>query len=104
MPDKPVPPLSLLETFETARRRQKLTYKALAQHTGLSELAVGRILQGKASPRLSSLEALADALGLALLALPREWAEGLHGPSEPAAPRVQTRIQKLRGPAGEGGS
>lgn len=104
MPDKPALSLSLLDTLETARRRQKLTYKALAQHTGLSELAVGKILQGKASPRLSSLEALADALGLALLAVPREMAEGLRAPSEPAAPRVQTRIQKLRGPAGEGGS
>lgn len=97
---------SLLAALDAARRRQKLTYKALAQHTGLSELAVGKILQHKTSPRLSSLEALADALGLALLAVPRELAEGLRGTSQPAPPRVLTRIQKLRrggGPAGEGG-
>lgn len=52
-----------------ADRRTALgwTYAVVAERSGLSEGSVNRILRGKTAPMLSSIDALAGALGLSIV-------------------------------------
>ncbi|MDR7152662.1 hypothetical protein J2W49_004640 [Hydrogenophaga palleronii] len=61
----------LAQVLESARKRQKLSYKALAARVGLTPLAVRQALSGKSALRAHNLMALADELGLELMLLPK---------------------------------
>ena len=59
--------LSNLQTsLQTARSHAGLSYEEIAKRAGLSPLAVRHAIQGKAAPKITSLFAIADALGLQL--------------------------------------
>jgi transcriptional regulator with XRE-family HTH domain len=70
--------IELSSALQAARREQKLSYKDLAAATGLTVLSVRRALDGSTASRATTLMALADCLGLALLLLPKPVATGLH--------------------------
>jgi transcriptional regulator with XRE-family HTH domain len=58
-------------TLRQARRRARLSQRALAARTGIAQPTIARIESGDHSPRLATLEALLDACGESLEALPR---------------------------------
>jgi len=74
----------LAHVLEGARKRQKLSYKALAARVGLTPLAVSQALSGKSALRAHNLMALADELGLELMLLPKVVARSYQPGSTPA--------------------
>lgn len=87
----------LAAALEAQRRLQKASYEALAKAAGITPLAARRALQAQTAPRVSTLMALADRLGLELVLVPKLVAHGLES-SEPAAPDVRrplTAVDKL---------
>ncbi len=88
---------SLAAELEAARLARGLTYKTLAERTGLSTLAVRQALQGRTALRATNLMALAEELGLELALVPREMAASLRSASaDPtAAPRVLSDVERL---------
>jgi len=102
--------------LEAERQRLKLDYQAIAGKTGLTPLSVRSALQGRTAPRITTLMAIADQLGLEVLLLPKVLAQGLEahggigagageGP-EPALSQVdriiaQTRLRSQAGAKGQ---
>jgi transcriptional regulator with XRE-family HTH domain len=80
--------------LETARKQQKITYDELARAAGLTPLATRRALKAQTAPRITTLMALADRLGLELVIVPKVVAQGL-SPAEPVAPRPLSSVDKL---------
>ena len=82
--------------LEDERRRLMLDYQALAERTGLTPLSVRNVLQGRSAPRITTLMALADPLGLEVLLLPKVVATGLqaHSVEEPAPPAL-SRVDRI---------
>lgn len=82
--------------LEGERQRLKLDYQALAERTGLTPLSVRNILQGRTAPRITTLMAIADQLGLEVLLLPKVVAAGLqsHSVQEPAPPAL-SRVDRI---------
>jgi transcriptional regulator with XRE-family HTH domain len=82
--------------LEGERQRLVLDYQALAERTGLTPLSVRHILQGRTAPRVTTLMAIADQLGLELLLLPKVVATGLqaHSVEEPAPPAL-SRVDRI---------
>lgn len=79
--------------LEAERQRLKLDYQSIAEKTGLTSLSIRNILQGRTAPRITTLMAIADQLGLEVLMLPKVVAQGLDAqtmpwPDEPALSRV----------------
>jgi transcriptional regulator with XRE-family HTH domain len=64
--------------LEDERLRLMLDYQTLAEKTGLTPLSVRNVLQGRTAPRITTLMAIADQLGLEVLLLPKVVA-GLAG-------------------------
>lgn len=100
--------------LEAERQRLKLDYQAIAAATGLTPLSVRSALQGRTAPRITTLMAIADQLGLEVLLLPKVLATGLeaHGATgagegpEPALSQVdrivaQTRLRAQAGAKGQ---
>ena len=100
--------------LEAERQRLKLDYQSIAANTGLTPLSVRSVLQGRTAPRITTLMAIADQLGLEVLLLPKVLAAGLeaHGAAgagegaEPALSQVdriiaQTRLRSLAGAKGQ---
>ena len=101
--------------LEAERQRLKLDYQAIAAATGLTPLSVRSVLQGRTAPRITTLMAIADQLGLEVLLLPKVLAQGLEahggigagaGEPEPALSQVDRIIAqtRLRSEAGAKGS
>ncbi|WP_411877652.1 helix-turn-helix domain-containing protein [Polaromonas sp. YR568] len=87
---------AIANQLEDERRRLMLDYQALAQRTGLTPLSVRNILQGRTAPRVTTLMAIADQLGLELLLLPKVVATGLQAHSvEEAAPPALSRVDRI---------
>ncbi|ABE44566.1 helix-turn-helix domain-containing protein [Polaromonas sp. JS666] len=99
--------------LEAERQRLKLDYQAIAEKTGLTSLSVRSALQGRTAPRITTLMAIADQLGLEVLLLPKVLAAGLEAPAgagtgegpEPALSQVdriiaQTRLRSQAGAKG----
>ncbi|WP_041675574.1 helix-turn-helix domain-containing protein [Ramlibacter tataouinensis] len=84
----------LAHTLEAARLQRRLTYGELADSAGLSPLAVRQALQGKSAPRITSVMALADKLGLEVVVVPKVVAEGLAGAMPAPAPAL-TVVDRL---------
>lgn len=62
----------LLQAVIGRRKRLGLSQAAVARRAGLTTSQVSRIESGAATPKLDSLEAMADALGVALVLVPVE--------------------------------
>ncbi|HLG00235.1 MAG TPA: helix-turn-helix transcriptional regulator [Acidimicrobiia bacterium] len=58
-------------TLRAARRRAHLTQRELATKTGVAQPTIARIEQGKANPRVDTIERLLRACGVTLRAGPR---------------------------------
>lgn len=88
---------SLADELDAARAARGLSYKTLADRTGLSTLAVRQALQGRTALRATSLMALADELGLELALVPQEVAASLRsaGARPDANPRVLSDVERL---------
>ena len=82
--------------LEDARQRLKLDYQTLAEKTGLTPLSVRGVLQGRTAPRITTLMAIADQLGLEVLLLPKVVATGLqaHTAEEPPPPPL-SRVDRI---------
>jgi len=52
------------DALEIRRRDLGVSYSALAERCGVSELSVKRVLHGKTNPTLQSLQSLAKVLGV----------------------------------------
>jgi transcriptional regulator with XRE-family HTH domain len=82
--------------LEAERLRLMLDYQTLAERTGLTPLSVRNVLQGRAAPRITTLMAIADQLGLEVLLLPKVVARGLqaHTVEEPPPPAL-SRVDRI---------
>ena len=75
---------TLREALANAARASPLSKEELAEKAGLSRKSLYNLLEGRADPRLSSLEALAHALGLDLFVAPSALADmRLHETARP---------------------
>jgi transcriptional regulator with XRE-family HTH domain len=82
--------------LEDERRRLMLDYQALAERTGLTPLSVRNVLQGRTAPRITTLMAIADQLGLEVLLLPKLVAAGLQAhTAEESAPPPLSRVDRI---------
>jgi DNA-binding phage protein len=63
------------EALRQAVETSSLSKEQLADRAGLSRKSLYNLLEGRADPRLSSVEALAHALGLDLFVAPRAVAQ-----------------------------
>ena len=69
-----MPDLAVLgEVVRAERDRRGLSQEALADFSGLSRTHVGEIERGEVSASFSTLEALADGLGMPLSEIIREY-------------------------------
>ncbi len=73
--------LEMAQRLESERQRLKLDYQAIAEKTGLTPLSVRSAMQGRTAPRITTLMAIADQLGLEVLLLPKVVATGLQAPA-----------------------
>ena len=55
-----------------ARRRRRISLKELSQKSGISKSAINDIENNKVSPRVNTLEKIADALGMDISELMRK--------------------------------
>ena len=72
-----------------------LSREALAEKAGLSRKSLYNLLEGKADPRLSSVEALAHALGLDLFVAPKALAQLRIGETAPPGRSPHSAISPL---------
>jgi transcriptional regulator with XRE-family HTH domain len=79
--------------LEAQRQALQITFDELATSAGLTPLAARRALRGETAPRVTTLMALADKLGLELMLLPKPVAAGF----APAAQvhRPLSRVEQL---------
>ena len=86
----------MTSVLEDERQRLALDYQALAERTGLTPLSVRNILQGRTAPRITTLMAIANQLGLEVMLLPKVVATGLqsHIAQEPAPPAL-SRVDRI---------
>jgi transcriptional regulator with XRE-family HTH domain len=81
-------------TLEQSRKQQNLSYEALAEAAGLTPLATRRALKAQAAPKITTLMALADRLGLEVVLVPKAVAHGL-APAPAAVQRPLSAVEKL---------
>jgi len=85
----------IASVLEQSRRSLKLSYEDLARSAGLTPLATRRALQAGTAPRVTTLMALADRLGLELMVVPKAVAHGFAAPGQEAAQRPLSAVEKL---------
>ncbi|WP_431096060.1 helix-turn-helix domain-containing protein [Polaromonas aquatica] len=81
--------------LEGERQRQGLDYQAIAESTGLTPLSVRSALQGKTAPRITTLMAIADQLGLEVLLLPKVVAAGLQAQAAESPAPALSRVDRI---------
>ncbi|MEJ7931986.1 helix-turn-helix transcriptional regulator [Ramlibacter sp. AN1015] len=86
--------MELATTLEDARLAQQVTFEELAAAAGLSRLATRRVLRAESAPRVTTLMAIADKLGLELVLVPRQVAAGLAAPA--SSQRPLSRVEQLK--------
>ena len=86
--------LDIASLLEARRREQKVTYDELASAAGLTPLATRRALKAETAPRITTLMALADRLGLEVVLVPKAVAAGLQS-APPSEYRPLSRVEKL---------
>ena len=57
---------SLIKTLVAARKANNLTQKQLAELTGIDQADISKIETGNANPKLSTLQRLAEGMGMIL--------------------------------------
>jgi len=82
----------LADTLRTHIARLNFTQQELADAAGVSRQTLSKVLSGRADLRLTTLFALADRLGLEVLLVPQEIAQGLDTDAV-AKPRVQNIVE-----------
>ena len=82
------------EVLESQRRELRITYDDLASAAGLTPLATRRALKAQTAPRVTTLMALADKLGLEVVIVPKAVAAGLALPPSDAH-RPLSRVEQL---------
>ena len=63
--------------FRRQRNQRRLTLEMLSAKVGMSPQHLSEIESGKRDPRLSSIERMADALGMTVLIVPQSMARDL---------------------------
>ena len=81
--------------LEGERQRLKLDYQSIAEKTGLTPLSVRSALQGRTAPRITTLMALADQLGLEVLLLPKVVATGLEAQAGEGPLPALSRVDRI---------
>ncbi|MGH6640731.1 MAG: helix-turn-helix domain-containing protein [Polaromonas sp.] len=81
--------------LESERQRLKLDYQAIAEKTGLTPLSVRSALQGRTAPRITTLMAIADQLGLEVLMLPKVVAMGLEAQAGEGPLPALSRVDRI---------
>lgn len=81
--------------LEGERQRLKLDYQTIAEKTGLTPLSVRSALQGRTAPRITTLMALADQLGLEVLLLPKVVAMGLEAQAGEGPVPALSRVDRI---------
>ncbi|SFV02274.1 transcriptional regulator, XRE family [Polaromonas sp. YR568] len=81
--------------LEEERQRLMLDYQTLAERTGLTPLSVRSVLQGRTAPRITTLMAIADQLGLEVLLLPKVVASGLQAHTVEEPPPALSRVDRI---------
>jgi transcriptional regulator with XRE-family HTH domain len=84
----------IAEALETQRRALRITYDDLSAAAGLTPLATRRALKAQTAPRVTTLMALADKLGLEVVIVPKAVATGLQAPAADAY-RPLSRVEQL---------
>lgn len=87
--------LSVARSLRESMKAARLTYKDVADRTGLSYLAVRNAMQGKSAARLSTLIAVADAVGLEVVLLPKLVAKSFTGDPSQSEPRPLSLVERL---------
>ncbi|MDX2220347.1 MAG: helix-turn-helix transcriptional regulator [Burkholderiales bacterium] len=87
--------LTVARTLQESMKVARLTYKDVADRTGLSYLAVRNVMQGKSAARLSTLIAVANAVGLEVVLLPKLVAQSLTIDPTQSAPRPLSLVEQL---------
>lgn len=82
-------------SLEGQRQRLGLDYQAVAESTGLTPLSVRSVLQGKTAPRVTTLMAIADQLGLEVLLLPKVVAAGLQAQAAEGPAPALSRVDRI---------
>lgn len=70
------------DTLRLAKAEQGLSAIELASRTGLTPLAIRKILAADAAPRLTNAMALAEELGFELILVPKNLAQSLSATGE----------------------
>jgi ribosome-binding protein aMBF1 (putative translation factor) len=91
------------QALRTASEARALSAPDLAAAAGLSPVAVRSVLRGEAAPRLTTCMALANAVGMELVMVPKAVAEGLAA-QEPADAPVLTDVARMLRDRGGGGA
>lgn len=89
----------IANTLQQRRKELRLSYRELGERAGVTELSARAVLLGQSAPKLTTLIALAEVLGLELVLLPKVVAEGMAaGQAQETAPlsAVEQLVQKLR--------
>ena len=81
--------------LEDARQRLGLDYQAIAESTGLTPLSVRSVLQGKTAPRVTTLMAIAEPLGLEVVLLPKVVAAGLQAQAAEGPAPALSRVDRI---------
>ena len=76
--------------------RQGATDVDLSSKTGLTRQSVGRALSGQQNFNVTSLLAIAEALDMEVVIVPKGTARALAGTTNPLAPHVTTMTDQLR--------
>ncbi|MBV7542067.1 helix-turn-helix transcriptional regulator [Acidovorax sp. sic0104] len=87
-------PIEFSRTLTTAKEQRGVTQKEIAERTGLSPLAVSQMLDGKVSPRLSNAMAVADALGLEMVLMPKGAAESFENSNRAPERTVRSALEQ----------
>lgn len=81
-------------TLERKRVEQQVTFEDLAEAAGLSRLGTRNVLRGEAAPKVTTLMALADKLGLEVMLLPKPLAATLSPAT--TGERPLSRVEQLK--------
>lgn len=87
-------PMDFSSALTEAKEQHRMKLNELAERTGLSPLAVSQMLDGKVSPRLSNAMAVADALGLELVLMPKGAAASFENSNRTPERTVRSAIEQ----------
>jgi len=87
-------PMEFSNALTEAKEQRRMKLSELAEMTGLSPLAVSQMLGGKVSPRLSNAMAVADALGLEVVLMPKGAAASFENSNRTPERTVRSSIEQ----------